>query len=136
IEVTESEPSLIASSIVCEWQSTMPGVTYLPVASITRAFALARKFDPTAAILPLRTRMSAFTSVPCDAVRIVALRINISPLAAASVRRCITPWLNTTSSDRVSVRKADAPLPTGGGGAAGVGEAVGDGAGVATGAAG
>jgi hypothetical protein len=37
IEVTESVPSLIASDIECECASTMPGMTYLPVASITRA---------------------------------------------------------------------------------------------------
>jgi hypothetical protein len=62
----------------------MPGVTNLPVASTTFTFAPALRFGPMAAILPLRINMSAFCSVPCDAVRIVALRINVSPPA----RRC------------------------------------------------
>ncbi|MCA1628975.1 MAG: hypothetical protein LC774_01110 [Acidobacteria bacterium] len=81
IEVTESVPSLMASSAECEWQSMMPGVTYLPVASMTRTSEPARRFAPTAAIFPLRIRMSEPVSVPCEAVRIVALRIKTSPAA-------------------------------------------------------
>src|SRR3954462_134609 len=74
---------MLPSPAVCEWQSMMPGVTNLPVASITLALAsLALTFSPTAAILPSRMRIEPFLMVPCDAVRIVALRIKVSRGAA------------------------------------------------------
>jgi hypothetical protein len=78
MDVTESEPSLIASSIRCEWQSMIPGVTYLPVASITWHPQAA--FNPLLilAILPSRIRMSVFSSVPLIAVITVAFLIKTS----------------------------------------------------------
>src|SRR5437763_11496956 len=81
IAETESVPSLMASSAVCEWASMMPGVTYMPVASMTLAFGPAVTSLPTATILPLRMRIEPFSIVPCDAVIIVALRISVSPEA-------------------------------------------------------
>ena len=52
IDVTESEPSLVASLIMCECGSMMPGITHLPVPSITVAPAGAERFFPICAILP------------------------------------------------------------------------------------
>src|ERR1051326_6547119 len=68
----------MAPSIECEWQSIMPGMTYLPVASITFASAAAFRFLPTAAIFPRRRRTSVFCIVPCVMVNTVALRISVS----------------------------------------------------------
>ena len=34
MEETETVPSLMASAMMCEWQSMMPGITYLPAPSI------------------------------------------------------------------------------------------------------
>src|SRR5438067_13700776 len=79
--VTDNVPSLIESSAVCECASMMPGVTYMPVASMTLAFGPAVTSLPTATILPLRMRIEPFSIVPCDAVIIVALRISVSPEA-------------------------------------------------------
>jgi hypothetical protein len=66
MDVTASVPSLIVSSIEWEWQSMMPGITYLPVPSITRAFADARRFFPTPAILPRESERPRFPSCLCN----------------------------------------------------------------------
>src|SRR5882724_6891178 len=85
IAVTESEPSFtLPSTPVCEWQSMMPGVTNLPVASMTRAFgSRAFTFGPTSAILPSRIRIEPLLIVPCEAVIMVAFLIRVSPEAGA-----------------------------------------------------
>src|SRR6266567_3432246 len=85
IAVTESEPSFtLPSTPVCEWQSMMPGVTYLPVASMTRAFgSRAFTFGPTSAILPSRIRIEPLLIVPCEAVIMVAFLIRVSDGAVA-----------------------------------------------------
>src|SRR6185437_13141009 len=61
----------------------MPGITNLPVASITRALAEDFRFLPMAAILPLRRSTSVFGRVPCVTVSTVALRISVSVWACA-----------------------------------------------------
>jgi hypothetical protein len=68
---------------VCEWQSIIPGVTNLPVASIVRAFDDALRFLPIRAILPSLMSISAFSSVPFAAVKTVALRIKTSAFDCA-----------------------------------------------------
>src|SRR5262245_23411490 len=85
IAVTERVPSLTESSALCECASMMPGVTYIPVASMTLAFAPAwtSLFLPTAAILPSRIRIEPFSITPCEAVMIVAFLIRTSPLFCA-----------------------------------------------------
>src|ERR1043165_3553771 len=70
--VNESEPSLTASIIVCEWGSMMPGMTYLPVASMTFAPAGADRFLPSCAIFPFCSRTSVFSRRPLVTVRTVA----------------------------------------------------------------
>ena len=75
IDVTENAPSLIASSIECEWQSIMPGVTNLPVASITLTPAGALIPFPIFVIFPFCTRISVCSSVPRTAVITVAFFI-------------------------------------------------------------
>jgi hypothetical protein len=87
IEVTERVHSLTEPSIIeCECASMMPGMTNLPVASMVRAPAGAVRFFPTEAILPPRMRMSVPSSVPCEAVSTVALRMSVS--CAAAPRGC------------------------------------------------
>ncbi len=54
----------------------IPGVTYLPEASMTVASSGARTSVPTAAILPSRTSTEAPSSVPCVTVITVAFRIS------------------------------------------------------------
>src|SRR5262245_551076 len=85
IAETETEPSLTESSALCECASIIPGVTYIPVASMTLAFAPARTspFLPTAAILPSRIRIDPPSITPCEAVMIVAFLIRTSPLFCA-----------------------------------------------------
>src|SRR5262245_30757876 len=85
IAETDTEPSLTESNALCECASIIPGVTYIPVASMTLAFAPARTslFFPTAAILPSRIRIEPPSITPCEAVRIVAFLIRTSPLFCA-----------------------------------------------------
>jgi hypothetical protein len=76
---------LTESNALCECASIIPGVTYIPVASMTLAFAPARTsaFLPTAAILPSRIRIEPPSITPCEAVMIVAFLIRTSPLFCA-----------------------------------------------------
>ncbi len=60
------------SMAMCEWQSMMPGVTYIPVASMTVAPPGTWMLLPTSAILPLRMRMEPPSMVPLVTVRMVA----------------------------------------------------------------
>src|SRR5262252_9372978 len=62
---------------MCECTSMIPGVTYLPVPSITCASAGASIDVPTAAIFPSRSSTEPFAIVAPAAVMIVALRINV-----------------------------------------------------------
>jgi len=62
---------------MCECVSMMPGVTYLPVPSITTASPGALTFAPTAAILPSRSRTLPFRIVGPAAVRMVTLRMSV-----------------------------------------------------------
>src|SRR5712692_10433927 len=62
---------------MCECTSIMPGVTYLPVPSMTRASTGALMEVPTAAIFPSRSRTDPFWIEGPAAVMIVALRINV-----------------------------------------------------------
>jgi hypothetical protein len=62
---------------MCEWTSMMPGVTYFPVPSITKASAGASIDAPTAAIFPSRKSTDAFAIVGPAAVMTVALRISV-----------------------------------------------------------
>src|ERR1044072_2930677 len=61
-----------------EWTSTIPGVTYLPVPSITTASGGALTAVPTAAIFPSRSNTEPFTIVGPAAVIIVTLRISVA----------------------------------------------------------
>src|SRR5262245_6571709 len=102
IAETETEPSLIESSALWECASIIPGVTYIPVASMTLAFAPARTspFLPTAAILPSRIRIEPPSITPCEAVMIVAFLIRTSPLFCA----CATVASATMSAvNRIAV---------------------------------
>ena len=73
IDDTDTLPSLTPPSTpMCEWQSMMPGMTYLPAASITVAPLGTETLRPTSAILPLRIRIEPLSIVPCETVRIVA----------------------------------------------------------------
>src|SRR5262247_386853 len=96
IAETETEPSLTASSALCECASIIPGVTNIPVASMTLAFApaLTSLFLPTAAILPSRIRIEPPSITPCEAVMIVAFLIRTSPLFCA----CAADASATTSA--------------------------------------
>src|ERR1700738_3692229 len=59
--------------------STIPGVTYLPRASITTtASAGVPTFAPTATIFPSRSRIDPLRIADPAAVRIVALRISVA----------------------------------------------------------
>src|SRR5262245_69364 len=93
---TETEPSLTESSALCECASIIPGVTNIPVASMTLAFApaLTSLFLPTAAILPSRIRIEPPSITPCEAVMIVAFLIRTSPLFCA----CAADASATTSA--------------------------------------
>src|SRR5689334_24649679 len=82
IDVTDNEPSLIASAIVCECGSMIPGMTYLPVASITWAPAGAVRFLPIWAIFPFCSNTSVFCRVPLVTVSTVAFFINVGPAFA------------------------------------------------------
>ena len=75
---TFTAPSLMASAAMWEWESMMPGVTYLPVPSTTWAPPDACRWVPTAAIFPFRMRMSASVRVPWDAVITVAPRMRVT----------------------------------------------------------
>src|SRR5215510_2641228 len=96
IAETETEPSFTESRALCECASIIPGVTYIPVASMTFALApaLTSLFFPTAAILPSRIRIEPPSITPCDAVMIVAFLIRTSPLFCA----CATNASATTSA--------------------------------------
>jgi hypothetical protein len=81
-----SEISLtLPSTAVWLCVSTIPGITYLPVASITRAPAGAAMSFPTAAILLPRMSTEPFSIVPFVIVRIVALRISVTRSCAKRV---------------------------------------------------
>ncbi len=64
----------------------MPGVTYLPVPSITTASAGASIDVPTETIFPSRSRIDAFCIVGPAAVMIVALRISVVARRERDVR--------------------------------------------------
>src|SRR5262245_5540312 len=63
----------------CECVSMIPGVTNLPVPSITRASGGTVTFAPTATIFPSRRTIVPFWMRGPVAVRIVALRIAMGP---------------------------------------------------------
>ena len=83
--VTESVPSFTASLAMCECGSMMPGMTNLPVASITVAPAGAAMFLPTCAILPPESSTSVLASVPRVTVITVAFLIRIG----AATTECV-----------------------------------------------
>src|SRR5260370_34554450 len=83
IEETETLPSLMLSAAMCEWQSIVPGIRNLPVASMTVAPAGAVIFGPTSAILPSRMRTEPW-NVPFVTVRTVAFWIRIGAAANAA----------------------------------------------------
>src|SRR6476661_1951415 len=62
---------------MCEWVSMIPGVTYLPVPSMTTASDGAVTLVPTSAILPSRRSTLPLRMVGPAAVRIVTLRISV-----------------------------------------------------------
>src|ERR1043166_8157545 len=62
---------------MCDCTSMIPGVTYLPVPSITKASAGASIELPTAAIFLSRRSTDAFVNVGPFAVMMVALRISV-----------------------------------------------------------
>src|SRR4051812_41795358 len=62
---------------MCECVSMTPGVTYLPVPSMTTASAGASTVAPTATIFPSRTTRAPWGMRGPAAVRIVALRITV-----------------------------------------------------------
>src|SRR5690349_12027112 len=62
---------------MCEWVSMMPGVTYLPVPSMTTASAGAFTLGPTWAILPFVRSTAPFRMVGPAAVRIVTFRMTV-----------------------------------------------------------
>src|SRR6478609_9598475 len=62
---------------MCECVSMMPGVTYLPVPSITSASLGAETDDPTSAILPSRSSTLPLRIVGPAAVRMVTLRMSV-----------------------------------------------------------
>src|SRR5215510_5898224 len=96
IAETDTEPSLTESSALCECASIIPGVTNIPVASMTLAFApaLTSLFLPMATILPSRIRIEPPSITPCEAVMIVAFLIRTSPLFCA----CAADASATTSA--------------------------------------
>src|SRR5689334_11915995 len=66
-----------AAPPMCECVSMIPGVTYLPVPSITSASAGAVTFAPTCAILPFVRSTAPLRIVGPAAVRIVTLRMTV-----------------------------------------------------------
>src|SRR6266404_1771663 len=62
---------------MCECTSTIPGVTYLPVPSITKASVGALIETPTAAIFPSRNNTEPLRIDGPAAVIIVAFRIRV-----------------------------------------------------------
>jgi hypothetical protein len=62
---------------MCECVSMMPGVTHLPLASMTTASDGALTFVPTAATLPSRSSTEPFVIAGPVAVRIVAFRMSV-----------------------------------------------------------
>ena len=84
------------SIAVCEWQSTIPGVTCLPAASITIAPAGGSIVPPTLETLPPTTSRSPRSIVPAGPmVQIVAPRTRIADEVAWPFRRSSfeLPWL-------------------------------------------
>src|SRR5262245_25036196 len=98
IAETDTEPSLTESSALCECASIIPGVTNIPVPSMTLAFAPAwtSLFLPTAAILPSRIRIEPPSITPFEAVMLVPFLIRTSPLfcACAADARATTSAVN------------------------------------------
>src|SRR5271170_6436901 len=85
IELTATLPSFtLPSTAICEWQSMMPGMTYMPVASITVAPAGTFTLLPTLEILPSRIRMDPSSIVPFVTVRMVACSITVTPESCAA----------------------------------------------------
>ncbi len=106
IEVTASVHSLTEPSIIeCECASMMPGMTNLPAASMTRAFAPACRFGPTPTILPPRTSRSAFSRRPRATVRMVALRTSVSP------PRCAAEGVADAAAGRLPSRLCPSAAP-------------------------
>ena len=69
---TDTEPSLMASAAICEWQSMMPGIKCWPVASMILAPDGTMTFSPTSVILP-STMMTEPMNLPAlPMVQIVA----------------------------------------------------------------
>jgi hypothetical protein len=65
----------MTSEALWECASTIPGITYLPLPSMTRAPAGTATLAPTAAIFPSRITTVPREIVPFEAVMIVALVI-------------------------------------------------------------
>jgi hypothetical protein len=82
--VTDNDPSLIASAIMWECGSMMPGRMYFPEASITLAPAGAARLLPMFAIFPFWISRSLFASVPFVTVRMVAFLMSVVPLAGTA----------------------------------------------------
>src|SRR5271156_4195826 len=86
MEDTEMLPSLtLPSTAMCEWQSTMPGITYWPAASKTWASLGALMEVPTSAILPSLIRTEPCSMVPCETVRMVAFWMRMTEGASGAV---------------------------------------------------
>src|SRR5690606_28143619 len=98
IDVTDSEPSLVASLIMCECGSMIPGIRYWPVASIVVAPAGARSPVPIAAIFPPCSRTSVSVSVPLVTVSTVAWVISVGGAGAWAA----TPLATTSEATSVA----------------------------------
>src|SRR5690348_15676820 len=83
------------SSAMWEWESMMPGVRYLPPASMTAASAGAVRLSPTAAILPSWMRTLPFLMLPWVTVMTTAFLMRTAWCAAGA------DWA-TADSARVS----------------------------------
>src|ERR1700757_1063829 len=96
IDESERVPSFTPPSMaVSEWQSMMPGMRYLPVASTMVASAGALTSLPTAAIFPFSTRTLPFWTVPFVTVRTVALRMR-------------TVWADASDVAQKAMQRAEA----------------------------
>src|SRR5208282_5701806 len=92
IELTATLPSLTPpSTAMCEWQSMIPGVTNMPVASMTVAPAGTFTLLPTWAILPSRMMMVPFSMAPFVTVRMVACSMAITPESCAAAVAAAKP---------------------------------------------
>src|SRR6478672_11564217 len=72
------------SSAMWEWESMMPGVRYLPPASMTVASAGAVRLSPTAAILPSWMRTLPFLMLPWVTVMTTAFLMSTAWCAAGA----------------------------------------------------